>query len=422
MRFVPMILLVGVFSCHTAALQNSVASENSAASHNPSSLRLATNKLSSNSVQLEIETENLVREQVRCVLNHINHESTLDIRPWKRIYLDLERDMVDGFYLAISRPQLDKFAEISAPLVMENWYWFWRADVKAPETWQQGYKLGSILGSQQEKWLQESGYSISMSASNLPQLIKLLEIGRVDVILVDKDHFNQAVLQSRLSPAKYQSRFFRYVPLGVYFSRNFLDDNPDFLEKFNFHSGECQHQMFSMNDEEKIWLKTWVNQHFLGYMKNKNWLSTFRQYNRQRKNFTNDDIKIIDRKWIEEFKAGIHVILAEHTHHDLSANLMRIKQESDGVITEIIFTDKQGMNIAVSDMTSDFYQGDEIKFTASMKLNSGDVYIDHMAYDASTRLFQVNVSFPVFDSSVSSQPIGAVILGIDAEKALSLTQ
>lgn len=80
MRFVPIILLVGVFSCHSAALQNSAASQNTA-SQSPSSLRLATNKLSSNSVQLEIETENLVREQVRCVLNHINHESTLDIRP-----------------------------------------------------------------------------------------------------------------------------------------------------------------------------------------------------------------------------------------------------------------------------------------------------------------------------------------------------
>jgi hypothetical protein len=417
MRFVPIILLVGVFSCHSAALQSNTASQS------PSSLRLATNKLSSNSVQLEIETENLVREQVRCVLNHINHESTLDIRPWKRIYLDLERDMVDGFYLAISRPQLDKFAEISAPLVMENWYWFWRADVKAPETWQQGYKLGSILGSQQEKWLQESGYSISMSASNLPQLIKLLEIGRVDVILVDKDHFNQAVSQTNLSLAKFQSRFFRYVPLGAYFSRNFLEKHPEFIEKFNFYSGECQHQIFSMSEEEKNLLEVWVNQHFFELLKNKKWLSILQKYNSQRKNMDLQDIELIDQKWIEGFKTGNHAILTEQTDGLVIQDLVRIKNESNGVITEIIFTDKQGMNIAVSDMTSDFYQGDEIKFQQSIQLKKDEVFIDQMAYDASTRLFQVNVSFPVFDSAATTQQaLGVMILGIDVEKALSLTQ
>jgi hypothetical protein len=262
-----------------------------------------------------------------------------------------------------------------------------------------------------------------MSASNLPQLIKLLEIGRADVILVDKDHFNQAVSQTNLSLAKFQSRFFRYVPLGAYFSRNFLEKHPEFIEKFNFYSGECQHQIFSMSEEEKNLLEAWVNQHFFELLKNKKWLSILQKYNSQRKNMDLQDIELIDQKWIEGFKTGNHAILAEQTDGLVIQDLVRIKNESNGVITEIIFTDNQGMNIAVSDMTSDFYQGDEIKFQQSIQLKKDEVFIDQMAYDASTRLFQVNVSFPVFDSAATTQQaLGVMILGIDVEKALSLTQ
>lgn len=416
MRLVPMALLVGVVSCQC------IASHNSAAPQHTSTLRLATSNLSSNSVQLEIETETMVREQVACVLNRINHEAVLDIKPWNRIYLDLKRDMVDGFYLAISRQQLDKYAEISAPLVMENWYWFWRTDMKAPENWQRGYKLGSILGSQQEKWLQESGYTIGMSASNLPQLIKMLDIGRVDAILVDKDHFNQAVLQTKSSLAKFQSRFFRYVPLGAYFSHRFLEKNPGFLEKFNFHSGECQHQIFTMSDEEKKWLELWVRQNFFTHLKNQSWVNRFKEYNLQRKNLDMKGIDLLDQKWVDGFRTGDHAILVEQTNAQLMQDLVRIKHEANAVITEIIFTDRRGMNIAVSDMTSDFYQGDEIKFKSAIVLKEGEVFIDQMAYDASTRLFQVNVSFPLIDSSAKPQALGVVILGIDVEKALSLTQ
>jgi ABC-type amino acid transport substrate-binding protein len=198
-----------------------------------------------------LETEQAVREQIECVLTKMKFKPRIESKPWKRIYHDLQRGHVDGFFSSIPHKHLNGYAEISVPLVLENWYWFWRPGINAPESWQEGYKLGSILGSQQAKWLEEAGYQVSMTANHLPQLIKMLNTGRIDVILVDREHFFQAINQSAKSNVNYESRFFRYMPLGAYFSDGFLKKYPDFMALFNQEVTRCPHQSFQLSENEK---------------------------------------------------------------------------------------------------------------------------------------------------------------------------
>lgn len=387
--------------------------------HELPELRLATSQLSSSTIALDIETEQALREQMECVLTHMKFKPRIETKPWNRIYHDLQRGQLDGFFSAIPRKQLDAYAEISVPLIVENWYWFWRPGIKAPESWQKGFRLGSILGSQQEKWLEEAGYKVSMTANHLPQLIKMLDKGRIDVILVDREHFLQAIHLSQQAADSYRSRFFRYMPLGAYFSEGFLQKHPGFLQTFNKQANQCSHQNFMLSDNERKLVEQKVRQLHQLWEKTSNWRSMI-EAGSQHLGYTDADIKRLDQSWVNAFQSGNDQIPDQLTHTGLSQTLNTIKKLSGGIVTEIILTDERGLNLAITDITSDFYQGDEEKFIKATKLAPDEYYIDQIAYDASTRLFQVNVSFPLYDQANSSKLIGVMVMGIDIEKTLSM--
>lgn len=87
-----------------------------------------------------------------------------------------------------------------------------------------------------------------------------------------------------------------------------------------------------------------------------------------------------------------------------------------GLVTEVILMDNQGANVAISEITTDYWQGDETPFLSVFGQQS-DYFIDVVEYDQSTRRFQVKLSVPVADAQGSHS--GALSIGIDVERALS---
>ncbi|MBI4791807.1 MAG: hypothetical protein HY789_03525 [Deltaproteobacteria bacterium] len=86
-------------------------------------------------------------------------------------------------------------------------------------------------------------------------------------------------------------------------------------------------------------------------------------------------------------------------------------QENAPYYTEIFVMDNQGANVAMTDKTSDYWQGDEAKFQKSYA--AGAVFIDEVKFDDSTQSYQVQVSVPVMDNG---KAIGAITFGIDVDK------
>ena len=122
-----------------------------------------------------------------------------------------------------------------------------------------------------------------------------------------------------------------------------------------------------------------------------------------------------DQLWIKESKHVGHADGLTMFDLPLSKVFKKWQSQFKGVVTELILTDSQGKNIAISKLTSDYWQGDENKFTKIFK-QSKDYNFDSVTYDASTHHFQVQLSFPVLDDNNSH--IGVLILGVDVEKAL----
>ena len=84
------------------------------------------------------------------------------------------------------------------------------------------------------------------------------------------------------------------------------------------------------------------------------------------------------------------------------------------MITEIFVMDARGLNVAQSDVTSDYWQGDEAKWQDTFSKGPGAVHISEVEEDESTQTFQSQVSMSVTDPADGSV-IGAITVGVNVE-------
>lgn len=127
-------------------------------------------------------------------------------------------------------------------------------------------------------------------------------------------------------------------------------------------------------------------------------------------------INRLDYMWREEGSYGPLVVDLLDRQASIIARDRRAA--SDGVITEIIVMDAYGLNVAISDRTSDYFQGDEAKWIETYQQGPDAVHISELEFDESTGKVQTQVSLTVVDPDTGS-PIGAVTLGIDLDQLAS---
>jgi hypothetical protein len=92
---------------------------------------------------------------------------------------------------------------------------------------------------------------------------------------------------------------------------------------------------------------------------------------------------------------------------------LRTIQNSAPYYAEIFVMDNQGANVAMTDKTSDYWQGDEAKFKNSFANGQGSVFVDEVQFDDSAQAYLVQVSVPVKDGD---KVIGAITFGLDVDK------
>ncbi|MDA3788354.1 MAG: PDC sensor domain-containing protein [Desulfobacula sp.] len=125
---------------------------------------------------------------------------------------------------------------------------------------------------------------------------------------------------------------------------------------------------------------------------------------------TLDQIKDMDEKW--KAFAGIADYMKTIMDSECAKHLYTI-QEAAHYYAEIFVMDNQGANVAMTDKTSDYWQGDEAKFKNSFADGSGAVFVDDVKFDDSSQAYLVQVSVPVKDGD---KVIGAITFGIDVDK------
>ncbi|QGZ34373.1 hypothetical protein [Stappia indica] len=108
-------------------------------------------------------------------------------------------------------------------------------------------------------------------------------------------------------------------------------------------------------------------------------------------------------------------LIAETMGRPVSLYLRQVQERSEGLFTEIILMDARGLNVGISEVTSDYWQGDEDKWQKTFLAGPHSLHIGALEEDLSTRTVQSQVSLPVVDPD-TGEVIGALTFGIDVEE------
>ena len=122
----------------------------------------------------------------------------------------------------------------------------------------------------------------------------------------------------------------------------------------------------------------------------------------------------LDQDWRAQATASDKPFVNEVLARKLSKFLMEKKDASGGMITEMFVMDAKGLNVGQSDVTSDYWQGDEAKWQKTYGAGAGTVFVDEVEKDESTQALQSQASITISDPD-SGEPIGAITIGINLD-------
>jgi len=157
-----------------------------------------------------------------------------------------------------------------------------------------------------------------------------------------------------------------------------------------------------------------VEDQIKGWTTNAVIVEAVRSQNDKHAGLTQADIDALDKKWRAETEASAKPMINGLLGRDASKILVGYKNDGAGLFTEIFAMDNKGLNVAQSDVTSDYWQGDEAKWKKSFLAGPDGLFIDEVEFDESTQTYQAQVSISIADPD-SGEAIGAITVGINVE-------
>ncbi|MDJ0778149.1 MAG: PDC sensor domain-containing protein [Gammaproteobacteria bacterium] len=122
------------------------------------------------------------------------------------------------------------------------------------------------------------------------------------------------------------------------------------------------------------------------------------------------EIKRRDDEW--KNADGAPIALIRDVTGNRVARYFQRRVENNSAIDEVFLTDNQGANVAAFPPTSDYWQGDEEKWTASYNNGNGVVFIGPLEFDDSTQKTQVQISAPILSQD---RTVGVLVLGVSVD-------
>lgn len=126
---------------------------------------------------------------------------------------------------------------------------------------------------------------------------------------------------------------------------------------------------------------------------------------------TQADIDALDKKWRAEVQKTDQPLIASVLSNQVSAFLKEKQAASKGAISEVFVMDNKGLNVGQSEITSDYWQGDEAKFQKTFDVGPKTLFVDEVEKDESTQALQSQASMTIVDETGKS--IGAITVGVN---------
>lgn len=126
------------------------------------------------------------------------------------------------------------------------------------------------------------------------------------------------------------------------------------------------------------------------------------------------ELDSLDQDWRAQVGTGDQPLVDTVLQHPTSEFLRERAHDSAGAISEIFLMDANGLNVAATGATSDYWQGDEAKFQETFAVGAGAVHVGDVEFDESTQAYLGQVSLSVMDPD-TREVIGAVTVGLNAD-------
>ncbi|MGP9821715.1 hypothetical protein ACTZWW_16990 [Salinarimonas sp. NSM] len=120
----------------------------------------------------------------------------------------------------------------------------------------------------------------------------------------------------------------------------------------------------------------------------------------------------LDDAWRAEREASDKPLIAATLSSPLSVYLTRVQARALGLYVEVFVTDANGLNVGQSSITSDYWQGDEAKFTETFPKGPAAVFIDEPEWDEELKIWRAQLNLTVTDAA-GTTPIGAATVEIN---------
>lgn len=351
---------------------------------------------------------------VECVFTRMQQPYQIQLTSLQRARNNVSRQLADGFFSSAPNSLVDGYAMLSAPLLIEKWYWYAQdPHLLTLPSWDKQLRIGSVLGSNSLSWLEAKGIAVEQKVPRLEQLVEMLRHGRINMLLADSAAMHGTLAQVPNQQPLHQ-RFLRYSPLGVYFSRAFLDAHPDFLKAFNRQLEDCAPDGSELSQVEQAYLEQLAEQHVARWGHHPELLAALRQT--EQLDNSHERIQELDRQWRRERLLDEKPLIRRLLKRQPSQQLAAIARQYAPLFNEIFLSDSSGQLVALSETTSDYWQADEPHFQRAARLPPGAVYIGAIEYDGSTQNFQSKASAPIHDPG-TGKLLGVLSLGLNLEAA-----
>ena len=136
-------------------------------------------------------------------------------------------------------------------------------------------------------------------------------------------------------------------------------------------------------------------------------LMTLKAQNKRHAGLTEEKIIEMDKKWRD-----VQPLIAQLFGSPLSSYLTRIQAGSLGLYSEIFVMDAVGLNVGLSSVTSDYWQGDEGKWQKTFKVAPDAVFIDEAEMHEKTNTRRIQVNMTIADPA-TNEAMGAITVEIN---------
>lgn len=141
-------------------------------------------------------------------------------------------------------------------------------------------------------------------------------------------------------------------------------------------------------------------------------IDALRASNKAHEALTQADIARIIATWQAELESPDHPLISSVVENPLAVRMRKLMDDSGGLINEIGVIGADGLEIAQTNMLSDYWQGEDERFNKTFRSGPNAKFIDLVEYDGPTQSVGSQANFTVADPD-TGEAIGSITINFN---------